>query len=412
MHVLSRKSIIKLVVLDQIEMDIILAIFLLLLLALILGEIFEKFNFPSIIGEILAGVILGPAALNFIKPSPILSGFSELALFFIVLLIGIQLTTESIRNHYKVSFLFTLTSFGIPLIIMIFVSMFILHLSEETSVVLSIAIGVPSISIISVVTSRLGLLRVDDGNIIIASVVITDISAFVITSAFLGKNIYIVILALAVFLVLLFILDHEIRSHSERVANIFRRLHATDRGEKIIFGAVILGGLVISTLFEFIGITYILGAFFAGLIISEVVVGKSLQGILTRTLTRLDDSFFIPVFFSIDGLSAIIPSGKYILDMLVLLAITAVVGGYLDFRMGKRFFRNIGGKTTSGILGGRGAVGIAIATVAFSAGIISENMFSVAIFATILLSLIFSFLVNRKNVTMKDDEITASQEVE
>jgi len=401
----ATKSIIKLVALETLDMDIILALFLLLLFALILGELFEKFNFPSIIGEILAGVILGPAVLDFIKPNSILSGFSEIALFFIVLLIGVELTTESLRKHYRISFLFTLTSFIVPVTVMILVSIFLLHLSEETAIIISVSIGVPSISIISVITNRLGLLSVDDGNIIIASVVITDISAFVVVSAFLGKNIYIVVLALFIFLLLLLVLDHEIRKHSDTVANFFRKIHAADRGEKIIFGAIILGGLVISTLFEFIGITYVLGAFFAGLIISDVVVGKSLQGILTRTLTRLDDSFFIPVFFSIDGLSAVIPSSNYIIDLAVLLSVTAAIGGILDFYLGRNIFRHMKGKTSSGIFGGRGAVGIVIATVAFNAGILSKDLFSVAIFATIFISLIFSFFVNRRDVQLSDVKV-------
>ena len=384
-------------------MDIILAIFLLLLFALILGELFEKFNLPSIVGEILAGVILGPAFLNFIKPGPILSGISEIALFFIVLLIGIELTTESLRKHYKTGVLFTMTSFVIPVIAMILISIFLLHLSEETATILSVAIGVPSISIISVITNRLGLLKVDDGNIIISSVVITDITAFVLASIYIGKNIYLVILALVVFLILLFLLDHFIRANSERVANIFRRLHAADRGEKIIFGAIILGGLVISSLFEFIGITYVLGAFFAGLLISDVVVGKSLQGILTRTLTRLDDSFFIPIFFSIDGLSAVIPSMHYAAILIILIAATGIIGGSLDFYFGKKTFRNIKGKTAAGIFGGRGAVGIVIATIAFNAGILSVDLFSVAIFASVLLSLVFSLFINKRDVKTVGD---------
>lgn len=85
-------------------MDIIIALLGILVFSLILGELFEKFNLPAVAGELISCVILGPAVLNWIQPNEVLNGFSEVSLFFIVLLIGVEVTVDLLRKtHPRVS---------------------------------------------------------------------------------------------------------------------------------------------------------------------------------------------------------------------------------------------------------------------------------------------------------------------
>ncbi|EQB72252.1 MAG: Na+/H+ antiporter related protein [Thermoplasmatales archaeon A-plasma] len=185
--------------------------------------------------------------------------------------------------------------------------------------------------------------------------------------------------------------------------NCLARLHATERGEKIIFGSIILSGLIIASIFEIIGITYVLGAFFAGIIISEVVVGRELQGILTRTLSRINDSFFIPIFFAIAGLNSIFPPRDSVYLMFALVAVGIAISVPLDYIYGRTVFEHISAKTGVGILGGRGAVGIVIATVALSSGIITRGLFSVAVFATLIISTCLPPLVTKKDIHIPEE---------
>jgi Kef-type K+ transport system membrane component KefB len=229
-------------------------------------------------------------------------------------------------------------------------------------------------------------------------VIISDTIAFTVTSAFRDVNTFIFgIVSIVIFLVLLFLLDLVLRSHSDAVKNFFSRIRARDRGEKVIFGSIIVGGLIISAIFEVIGITYVLGAFFAGLLINELVIGVELQGVLTRTLSRIDDSFFIPIFFAIAGLDFVIPSKQYLLLLLVLLSVVGLFASLINYLtsgilLGKEYRRSV-----MGFLGGRGAVGIAIATVVLSAGLIGKEIYSNIIIATIVLSLVIPPLINLKS---------------
>ena len=379
-------------------MDIIIALLGILVFSLILGELFEKFNLPAVAGELISGVILGPAVLNWIQPNEVLNGFSEVSLFFIVLLIGVEVTVDLLRKNTSKGFNLSVTSFIIPVTLMFVVSFYLFHLGILSALALSISIGVPSISIISVLIKQYDLLETVDGHIILASVVLTDIIAFSIISIETDfiKILYIVP-AIVMFLVLFFILDRYITRNSNSVVRIFERLHARERGEKIIFGSVIISGLLVASIFELLGVSYILGAFFAGMLISEVMVGKELQGILTRTLNRINEGFFIPIFFSIAGLLVIIPKESYILLLLVLSSISILVGGGLSYLRSGQLLKMVRRRTTAGILGGRGAVGIIIATIAVKESIINSDMYTIAVVATIIISVIMTPFVQRQH---------------
>ena len=378
-------------------MDIITAILILLSAGLVLGQIFEHYDFASVAGEIIGGIVLGPAVLDFVRPTPVLLSISEVALFFIVLLIGIEMTTDLLKKSYARALPLTTTSFLIPLFIMSALMYLAFGMSPEVSIIIAISIGVPSISIVSVLVRSYGLLQTSAGSVILASVVISDLLAFLIFSSFLSdRNVVPEVVVFILFVAFLFYLDYIIARNSERVVRAFERLRASEHGEKIIFGMIILSGLLVSTFFQYIGITYVLGAFFSGMLISEVVVGKNLLGIITRTMNRINESFFIPLYFTIIGLSTIVPGFDLLVVLAVLLAVTGGFSAFLNRRMSTRLGLETNPSTTSGILGGRGAVGVVIASLALSYSLIDHQLYSVVIFGTVIQALVLPMLI-RKN---------------
>ena len=376
-------------------MDIITAMLLLLGVGLVLGQLFEHFRVVAIAGEIIGGVILGPAVFNIVRPDAILYSISEISLFFIMLLLGIEMTVDLLRKPYRRALPLTMTSFVIPAIMMFLLLYFVVRYSLAASVIVSISIGVPSISIISVLVRNYGLIQRDGGLTMLSSVVLSDLIAFLLLSAFLGtRQLIPEVFIFIIFIVVMLYLDKLITSHSEIIIKAFGRLHATEHGEKIIFGAIIFGGLLVSTIFQSIGITFVLGAFFSGMLISEVVVGKDLLGILTRTLNRMNESFFIPVYFTIAGLSMLIPGAGYIVTLLALLLLTGVVAAYMNYSMSKRLSMDIKPESTVGFLGARGAVGVVIAGTALSYSLINHEMYSVILFGTVAMASFFPVLIS------------------
>lgn len=379
-------------------MDIITEVLIILALSIVIGEIMESRGFPNVVAAMIVGIILGPAVLNYISPNPVLAGISDISLFFIVLLIGVEVTTELLTKYNKTSTSLSVGSFGIPFLLMIAFSVLIYNLQIKEAIILSLSISIPSISIVSVLLLRYNLLSREGGMRILASVVISDVLAFIILSSLINTSeIYFKLIAITVFIFLLLLLDRYMRKNGERSKLFFEKLRAKDRGEQLIFAAIIIWGLFVSRIFEELGFTFILGALFSGMIINDVIIGPELIGIIKRTLTRINDSFFIPIFFTIAGLGVVIPPEKYYGLLLGMVIITVVAGGLLNFLTSKIFITDLKSTTTMAILGGRGAVGVIIATFALSEGLITNNIYSIAIVGTIMVSLIMPPLISKED---------------
>ncbi|ASI13552.1 CPA2 family transporter [Candidatus Mancarchaeum acidiphilum] len=375
-------------------MEILIALLLLLAVSISLGKLLERFGITDIVGQIIAGMILGPSLLNIIQPSSLLSGIAEVAIFFILLFIGIEITTETLTNHIKSSIRFTLSSFIIPVILMCIVSIYLLNIPISESIIASVAIGVPSISIISVLIYRYSLIHTEGGLKILSAVIFTDIIAFVILAAVMqSSHLLLTVAGVMIFLLILLYIDRELRYHGRTIRPFFKKL-LDNRKEDTIFALVLIMSLLVSAILQVIGITYVLGAVFAGMLIHKTTVGTRTTQMLKDTFRRLNDSFFIPIFFSIAGLEFRIPSSKYIILLVILVGISLLVGGVMNYFNAKRHIRNIPPSEVTGILGSRGAVGIVIASLAFQSSIINSQIYAIILVGTIVMSLIMPLLLS------------------
>ncbi len=376
--------------------DLITSILFLLVVAIGLGAIFNNFGLPEVVGAIIAGILLGPAVSGLILPSSELSTISLLALFFIILQIGIEASSDIFSKNVKYVTGFAVFSFIIPFLVMSLGSFYIFRLPYLEAVSVSLAVSIPSISITSVLLVRSGLIKMDDGLRLLGGVAMSDTIAFIILASFHRpvSTIIIVSASLAAFMILVYFLDVFLKSRSEKIRLRFGHLTTTEK-EGVIFAAVIMMGLAVSSLFEYIGITFVLGAFFSGLIIHQNSVGEQTYGVLKRTFQRINSSFFIPLFFSISGLEMTLIPVSYLPYLVFLVVVTASIGGFAAYQFSRRYMKNITPRVSLGIFGGRGAVGIIIASIALSNGFIGSKDYSVAIFATIIMAISFTSVFER-----------------
>ncbi|MEM0155979.1 MAG: cation:proton antiporter [Thermoplasmataceae archaeon] len=386
-------------------LDLITAILLLLVVGIGLGELFNVIGFPEVVGAIIAGIILGPAVTGIVSPTSGLSTLSTLALFFIILQIGIEASSDIFSKNIKYVTGFAVTSFLVPFLVMSLGSFYIFKLPYIEAVSISLSVSIPSISITSVLLVRSGLIKMEDGLRLLGGVAMSDAVAFIILVSFHRSSLDIMVdtAAFAIFLVVLYFVDMIVKLKSEHLVRGFTRLNGSQK-EAIIFAIVIMMGLAFSSLFEYIGITFVLGAFFSGLIIHKNSVGEETYGMLKRTFQRINSSFFIPLFFSISGLQmSLIPLST--IPLLVFLVIaTALIGGFAAYQFSKRYMKDITPRVSLGIFGGRGAVGIIIASIALSKGFLDTTDYSVAIFATIIMAITFTLVFDRSIRKMRSKD--------
>jgi Na+:H+ antiporter len=384
-------------------LQIILEVLLVLASAILVGEVFEQFGLPSVAGELLSGLVLGPTVLGLAGPDPQLQGLVSISLFFIIFMIGFEMNTKTLGKQVSHGLLLSLTSFILPLVLCLGVGFLVLPFGSVEVFVVSLAVSVPSISIISVLVMQYKMIEEKSGQIVLASVTITDIVAFVILEAVSGPvqaTLNVITetgIFIAAFVAVDWLLNHEpalIRRTIERVGRLTKR-------EDISYAALILVGLTVAAVFQGIGLSYIIGAFFAGLIVHDGLIGRRPFKEVSETFARINGAFFIPFFFGFAGVEAdLTASGLALVPALAaVLAVSLGPGIALTYYVTKRYIKLSGAGSTKQIavmLGGRGAVGIVIASVALSTNAIDDIAYSLIILSTLAASLIVPLLLGRK----------------
>ncbi len=97
--------------------DIIWQVLVVLASAVLLGEVFQQFGLPSVAGELLSGLLLGPTVFGIIVSDAQIQAISAISLFFIIYLIGLEMKTETVKKYLAKASLASITSFLVPLLI-------------------------------------------------------------------------------------------------------------------------------------------------------------------------------------------------------------------------------------------------------------------------------------------------------
>jgi Kef-type K+ transport system membrane component KefB len=396
---------------------IITDVLIVLAAALLVGELFERFHLPSVIGEILSGMIIGPSLLGLVRADDPLRAVSSIALFFIIFHIGFEMKTQMIQGKIRIASLFSITSFLVPLALMLGVALFFFPFGTEANFILALAIAVPSLSIVSVLILQYNLLETATGQIILASVTISDILAFIILAGIVRspESTLTIILEITVFIVAFTIFDAILNRRPKVVQSILLRSSRFFRRPDFAFALLIIVALLISVIFQSIGLSFILGAFFAGLIVHDGLIGRKASDRISQTLSTMNSIFFVPLFFGFAGVEVMLAgiSSVYYFGLAVLIAMALGIGVSLTYLFSRKVLPSkmeIAPRQLAGILGGRGAIGIVIATVAFSEGSLNESGFSLVILATLIISLIVPFLAGRIIKKNKKEHSTQLQE--
>lgn len=373
--------------------------------AVVAGELFEQFRMPSVAGELMSGIILGPTILGVVSFTSDLQAFATIALFFIVFLIGLQMNTETLWKHVRPASSLAFTSFVLPLFLAFLVAGFVFPFGPSSDFVIALAIAVPSISIISVLVMEYEILEKASGQLILSTVVVADLVAFVLLAAASSSvpSTLEVVTYLAIFIAAFVLVDWVLNTRPLAVKNTLSRIGRLSRREDLAYAVLILVGLAVASIFQVIGLSYIIGAFFAGLIVHDGLIGRKAFREVSQTLSRMNRAIFLPFFFGFAGLEADLSPASYglLLGITLVAAASIIPATVLTYYGAKRLLRigDPGGPRQVALtLGGRGAVGIVISSVALGDGIITVSAYSIIVVGTLTISLIVPLLLGRKGV--------------
>ncbi|HEV8387034.1 MAG TPA: cation:proton antiporter [Nitrososphaera sp.] len=368
------------------------SIVIILVAARILGELFQRIRQPPLVGEILAGVVIGPSLLAIVTPSSDLQVLSDLAVFFLMFLTGLEMNPREIRKAGKSAIVISLLAFFAPLLAGTYVSL-LFGLSAVQSLFMGLLLSITAVPVSAIVLMQFGILNSKLGNNVITAAVINDIMSLIVLSMILqvsagGAGIQLDFPGLAssgakiaAFLGGIFLFDMLFRKSAgwlpNRVEPFFKKLQTKEAS----FGILLITTIVISLVAQEIGLHFIIGTFFSGLIVYKEMIGKQNFSRVYGIISGITFGFFAPIFFALIGIGfniqSLFSSVPLLLALLAVAIVTKVAAGFIGAKI-------VGfTKETSFAIGflmnGRGMVELVIATIGFAAGIIDATLFSIAI---------------------------------
>jgi len=286
------------------ELDVILLVALALIFARILGYIFDKLKQPAVIGEILAGIVLGGLGivlfsgqsfsfLDFSFSLPHLDFASneftilaEIGILFMLFISGLQTSIPKLKKMGKSSSFVAIGGVILPLALGVLAALWF-GFSTKDSTVIGLIIVATSVGVTVRTLFDLNVLDSDVGTTILGSAVIDDIFGIILLAFFLGTDppIYVGV-KIAIFFIIFLYIGLKIMDK------------ILDLGEKIHLPKALLSiSLAILLLFAFFadrcGIAGIIGAFIAGIVIGHTVKSRK----IIDDVKTIGYGFFIPLFF-------------------------------------------------------------------------------------------------------------------
>lgn len=393
------------------ELPFFASLLLLLAVARFFGEIMERMKQPAMIGEILAGIMLGPSVFNFIHRTEELKVISELGIFLLIIIAGLEINIEGILKSMKGrNLIISLSAFFIPFLSGITVGYYF-GLDEMATIFVGLCIAITALPVSIRILMDFGKLNTTLGQKIISIAIFDDILALTILGVILdlsnvemtfiniSKTILFTLLKLIFFVILVVFSYKQIKRFSQKENFIQNKLDAVLsllRGKESLFAIFFVFILIFATITESIGLHFIIGAFFASMLISKELVGEKHLTSIHNTTNGMTIGFLAPIFFAGIGLefqfSAIENYGLLLLIVVVSFS-SKIVGGYLGSRIAKLEHKLA---LAIGIgLNGRGIMELVIANIAYKAGVISLEIFSMLVIMGVFTTLCTPFLLRK-----------------
>ncbi|HKZ98138.1 MAG TPA: cation:proton antiporter [Thermoplasmata archaeon] len=396
-------------------MDLIVALLLLFVAARLAGEAFERLRQSPMIGEVLAGVLLGPAVLGLIhpdvtaEPGASLAIVSQLGVLVLVLLAGIELGREGLRQAFKErSMVVAYLEFILPFT-MGYVLATLLGLSFGQALFLGTALAVTALPVSVRILLDLNLLHSRLGRAIVSVALVNDLVAFAMLGLVLEINrlgatppsadVFLLIVAknLAFFGIVLsgsLALTYAMRTRTNGesyMEGILRR----QKGQESTFAFCVILALALGAAAETVGIHFAIGVFYAGILLSPRLLGREPFHHMRRSMSAVTFGLFAPIFFAFVGLNFTFTSASWALILVITGTAFAgklaggILGGYVaGFRGSPLVALGVG-------LNARGMMELLLAQVGLATGIISAEIYTSLIVMTLVTTLVTPPLLKR-----------------
>ncbi len=357
----------------------------------LLGWLARKVGQPAVLGELVAGVLIGKHALGLINPTlEVWQLLAELGVVLLLFTIGLEIDLDGLLRVGPVSLLVALVGVVLPFLIG-YATCRMLGLERLPSVLIGAALTATSVGITAKVLAELGRLHSAEGQVVLGAAVIDDVVGLIILTVVSGVAFGESLTVGKVLVISASAFGFLVAALVVAVYVVPRTLGWIDRflfpGSPTIPALILAFGL--AWLADWVGSAGILGAFAAGLIVAKTTRRHEVE----RGLIPVAE-LFIPLFFVVVGasvdlrvLNPLDPANHRTLLIAALLTIGAVIG---KLAAGYAPFWSKGQKSLIGAaMIPRGEVGLIFAQLGYSSGVLDPGLFAavtLVVMATTLLA--------------------------
>jgi Kef-type K+ transport system membrane component KefB len=369
--------------------EALLTLFLAFLGARLLGHLFQHFKLPVVVGELLAGAILGPQLLNLVHSGEILDTFAELGVIMLLFMAGLETHIEELLETRAAAIKVAVLGATLPFVGGVLLGL-LFGWESSAALFMATALTATSVGITVRALRELGHSERRSVRIILAAAVLDDVLGLivlvVVSGTALGEfdvfNLALLIVEAIAYVGLFGFFGPKL------VVKL--RDWLKDLKVSILFEIGVVLTLALSLLADYIGLAAIVGAFIAGLTMSEL---KQHTGIVKRFEPLA--WFFTPFFFVLMGTyldfaTFVKPSVLLAIVVFTALAMaTKYLGGSWGARAeGKQIAREVG----VGMIP-RGEVGIVVAGYALAAGAIDDAVYADILGMVLATTILAPFLI-------------------
>ena len=365
---------------------VLLALFIALLAAKLAAELFERIRQPAVVGEIIAGIVIGPSVLSLVQPTEVLDALAEIGVIFLLFTVGLETRPSDIFKVGRTATLVAVLGVFVPFVAgWGLLSLWPGHSWIEATF-LGAAMVATSVGITARVLSNLGLISAEASRVILAAAVIDDVIGLLVlalvSSLATGQVNYLGIVFIAVlaigftFLVIAF--GARVVNRVKRPVNNLKIDHSL-----LMFALVLCFGL--AAVANLIGIAGIIGAFLAGVALSEATDETRLHQ-QSQALTEFTTPFFLVAIGMKLNIAVFLSAPVVALSsaVIALAIITKFVGcGLGAIRMGRRRAIQVG----VGMIP-RGEVGIVVAQIGLAMAAVSDVIYGVVLAMSVVTTLV------------------------
>lgn len=356
------------------------------------GKVFRQFNLPVIFGELIGGIIVGPALFNLVAiDSEVIKVVAEFGIFFLMLHSGLESDPDELLQSSRKSVFIALTGTFVPFIGGYLTAIWFGY-PPATAFFIGMGISISAIAIGARLFKDHKMLNTKVAHLSLGAAIMGDIIALILFSLAIsfsetGTIALIPTLALLAKVMAFFVIviwgGNKISPYMNRV------IQFKNKG----FTLTLIIALLMGMIAEAIGLHMIIGAFLAGLFIREEVIDEKVFEKIEDRIYGLSYSFFGPIFFASLAFhldfSAMYTAPLFTVAILVVAILGKLIGSWISTGLMK--MKAIESLAIGLALNNRGAVELIVASIGLQMGIIDKGIFSILIimsFVTTVISII------------------------